>query len=155
MKPALQFRGATRSDVSRIVELLADDPLGAKRERFESPLPESYHEAFEAIARDPNNELVVATLEDRIVGVLQLTVIPYLTYQGRWRAQIEGVRVAREVRSHGIGRKLLRWAIDRARQRGCHLIQLTTDKARPEALAFYESLGFEPTHEGLKLQLGA
>ena len=104
---------------------------------------------------DPNNELFLAMVESRIVGVLQLTFIPYLTYQGGWRALIEGVRIASEFRSKGIGREMFQWAIDRARNRGCHMLQLTTDKARPDALRFYESLGFTASHEGLKLHLGA
>lgn len=150
---SIGIRQARSSDVDEIVRLLSDDPLGMKRERFESPLPEGYHLAFAAIDGDPNNELLVAEMDEQIVGVVQLTVIPYLTYQGGWRAQIEGVRVASQVRSRGIGRQLVEWAIDRARERGCHMVQLTTDKSRPEALRFYESMGFRASHEGLKLQL--
>jgi GNAT superfamily N-acetyltransferase len=133
--------------------MLANDALGAKREAFVSPLPESYYRAFEAIDRDANNELAVVELEGRIIGVLQLTFIPYMTYRGGWRALIEGVRIDPAVRSRGIGRELFTWAIDRARQRGCHLVQLTSDKARPDAIRFYESLGFVASHEGLKLHL--
>lgn len=154
MEAQVQFRKAQRDDILAIVEMLADDPLGAKRERFESPLPQSYYDAFVSIDSDPNNELVVATVDSQIVGVLQLTFIPYLTYQGGWRALIEGVRVASEFRSQGIGHELFQWAINRARNRGCHMLQLTTDKARPDALRFYESLGFRASHEGMKLQLG-
>lgn len=149
----LVFRRANRDDVPRIVELLADDPLGARRERFEHPLPESYVSAFEAIDADPNNELVVVCLDSAVVGVLQITFIPYLTYQGGWRALIEGVRIAADVRSEGIGARMFEWAIQRARERKCHLVQLTTDKARPDALRFYENLGFAASHEGMKLHL--
>lgn len=113
----------------------------------------TYYTAFEAIDRDPNNELVVATLDGRTVGVLQLTFIPYLTYRGRWRALIEGVRVDSSVRSSGIGRMLFEWAIERARQRGCRIVQLTSDKMRPDAIRFYQSLGFVASHEGFKLYL--
>ncbi len=151
--PGLFFRRATEGDLSDIVRLLADDPLGAKRERYESPLPQSYVQAFAAIAADANNELVVAEIDGAVIGVLQLTFIPYLTYQGGWRALIEGVRVDARHRSEGLGRVFFQWAIARARQRGCHLLQLTTDKARPEARRFYESLGFQATHEGMKLHL--
>lgn len=153
MKPQVQFRSARPGDLSSIVEMLADDPLGAQRECFEMPVPQCYHDAFAAIDGDPNNELVLATLDGRIVGVMQLTFIPYLTYQGGWRALIEGVRVAASSRSMGIGRELLQWAIQRARERGCHMLQLTTDKTRPDALRFYESLGFVASHEGMKLHL--
>ncbi len=137
------------------MRLLADDPLGAKRERFEIPLPERYLRAFEAIDADPNNELVVACIGPDVVGVLQLTFIPYLTYQGGWRALIEAVRVDSRQRSRGLGKTMFEWAIARARERGCHLVQLTTDKARPEAKRFYESLGFVASHEGMKLHLAA
>ena len=147
------FRHATIDDVDRIVSMLANDALGAKRERFESPLPESYTRAFEAIDRDPNNELVVACLGDAVVGVLQITFIPYLTYQGGWRAQVEGVRVHEEHRSSGLGRELVEYAGGRAEERGCHVVQLTTDKTRSEALRFYERLGFIASHEGMKLHL--
>lgn len=152
---ALTFRQATRSDVPDIVRMLADDALGAKRESYGSPLPASYYAAFEAISVDPNNELVVACLGSRVVGVLQLTFIPYLTYRGSWRAQIEGVRIDASIRARGVGRRLFEWAIERAGQRGCHLVQLTSDKARVDAIRFYESLGFVASHEGLKLHLSS
>ena len=116
-------------------------------------LPASYAKAFAAIAADPNNELVVAVRDDAVIGVLQLTFIPYLTYQGGWRALVEGVRIDARHRSEGLGRLFFEWAIARATQRGCHLLQLTTDKARPEAKRFYESLGFQASHEGMKLHL--
>ncbi|PFA66743.1 GNAT family N-acetyltransferase [Bacillus sp. AFS015802] len=148
-----QFREATEKDVERIVEMLADDVLGRKRERYEHPLPESYLQAFKAIDSDPNNELVVACDGERVVGVQQITFTPFLTHQGGWRATIEGVRTAASVRGEGVGTKLIQWAIRRAEERGCHLIQLTTDKQRPDALRFYEKLGFKATHEGLKLKL--
>ncbi|QOC24206.1 GNAT family N-acetyltransferase [Wenzhouxiangella sp. AB-CW3] len=134
--------------------MLSDDPLGAQRERFETPLPSSYHAAFDAIVQDENNELVVAEGEEAaILAVLQITFTPYITHQGGWRATIEGVRVIRDFRGSGVGRDLLSWAINRARERGCQLVQLTTDKQRPEALRFYESLGFVASHEGMKLKL--
>ena len=154
-EPILSFRPATRDDVPLIVRMLADDLLGAKRERYETPLPESYMAAFDAIASDPNNELVVACLDSRVAGVLQMTFIPYLTYQGGWRALIEGVRIATDVRSEGIGRRMFEWAIQRSRERGCRLVQLTTDKSRPDALRFYEKLGFVASHEGMKLPLSS
>lgn len=154
-EPTISFRPANRDDVPLIVRMLADDPLGAKRERYETPLPESYMAAFDAIESDPNNELVVACMDARAVGVLQITFIPYLTYQGGWRALIEGVRIASDVRSEGIGRRMFEWAIQRSRERGCRLVQLTTDKARPDALRFYEKLGFVASHEGMKLPLSS
>jgi GNAT superfamily N-acetyltransferase len=149
------FRLATRDDLPAIVRLLADDPLGVKRETFSDPLPASYYQAFDAIGSDGNNELVVAEIEGRVAGVLQITFIPYLTYRGSWRALIEGVRVDSAVRSEGIGKSLLAWAIARAKEKGCRMVQLTSDKARPDAIRFYESLGFVASHEGMKLHLVA
>ena len=154
----IRIRPATAEDLPDIVAMLADDPLGARRERFASPLPASYLRAFEAIERDPNNELVVAEeagagAAARVIGVLQLTCTPYITHQGGWRATIEGVRVHKSCRSGGVGRQMFEWAIERARARGCHLVQLTTDKQRPDALRFYAGLGFVPSHEGMKLAL--
>lgn len=153
-KGDLQFRAATRDDVASIVRLLSDDPLGAKRENYRDPLPAEYYDAFRAIDQDRNSELIVASASGQVVGVLQLTIIPYLTYTGGWRALIEGVRVDKAVRSEGVGRAMLEWAIERAKQRGCHMVQLTTDRSRSEARHFYESLGFEATHDGMKLHIG-
>jgi ribosomal protein S18 acetylase RimI-like enzyme len=152
----VQLRQASKQDLPAIVGLLADDPLGARREKPDVPLPASYERAFEAIAADPNHRLVVAEAEDgRVVAVLQLTFTPHLTHQGGWRATIEGVRVSRPCRGTGIGRQLLDWAMAEAQARGCHVIQLTTDKQRPEAKRFYESLGFVASHEGMKRPLAA
>jgi len=149
----LYIRRATRADVPQIVRLLADDALGSERERFAEPLPQTYFAAFASIESDPNNELVVVERGGNVIGVLQITFIPYLTYQGGWRALVEGVRVSSAVRGRGVGEGLLRWAIDRARERGCHLVQLTTDKRRPDAKRFYERLGFVASHQGMKLHL--
>ncbi|KOF10671.1 GNAT family acetyltransferase [Planococcus glaciei] len=153
METAVEFRNAVREDLDRIVEMLADDMLGKERERFEQPLPNFYIQAFEAIEADPNNELIVACLDGEIVGVQQITFTPYIARQGSWRATIEGVRTAVSVRGKGIGRQMISWAIERAKERGCRMVQLTSDKQREDALRFYGQLGFEATHEGLKLQL--
>lgn len=147
------FRNAQAKDLDLIVQMLADDILGNTRERYEQPLPESYLNAFKAIESDPNNELIVACFGDEIVGVQQITFTPYLTRQGGWRATIEGVRIASATRGKGIGSNLIEHAVQRAKERGCHIVQLTTDKKREEALQFYERLGFEASHEGLKLRL--
>lgn len=152
-EPGLTFRTAVHGDLARIVQLLADDVLGGKREIFSDPLASGYERAFEAIVKDPNNELIVAVQAGTVVGVLQITFIPCLTYKGSWRALIEGVRVAAEVRSSGVGKRFLLWAIERAREHRCHLVQLTSDKSRQDAIRFYQSLGFKASHEGMKLQL--
>lgn len=153
METAVEFRNAVREDLDRIVEMLADDMLGKERERFEQPLPNFYIQAFEAIEADPNNELIVACLDGEIVGVQQITFTPYIARQGSWRATIEGVRTAASVRGKGIGRQMISWAIERAKERGCRMVQLTSDKQREDALRFYGQLGFKATHEGMKLQL--
>ncbi|WP_409295692.1 N-acetyltransferase family protein [Peribacillus sp. SCS-26] len=153
MDEEIQFRQAAAEDLDSIVAMLADDVLGSRRERYEQPLPESYRQAFAAIAADPNNELVVAVDGKEVVGIQQITFTPYITHQGGWRATIEGVRTAASARGKGVGSALIKWAVQRAEERGCHLVQLTTDKERPDALRFYERLGFKATHEGLKLKL--
>ena len=149
------FREARAEDLPRLVEMLADDALGATRERYEDPLPPEYGAAFAAITADPNQQLLVAERDGVVLGTLQLTFIPSLTRLGAWRSQIEGVRVASESRGGGLGRTLVEEALRRSRERDCKLVQLTTDKQRPDALRFYEDLGFTPTHEGLKLHLEA
>ncbi|MDJ0778719.1 MAG: GNAT family N-acetyltransferase [Gammaproteobacteria bacterium] len=133
--------------------MLADDALGATRERPGEPLAPAYVDAFSAIQDDPNNELVVVDVEGKLAGVMQLTFIPYLSHTGTWRCLIEGVRIARAHRGQGLGGDMIRWAIERARQRGCGLVQLTSDKQRPDALRFYGELGFVASHEGFKLKL--
>ncbi len=148
------FRQAKREDVLEIVKMLANDKLGKLRENFNDPLPDQYYVAFEKINNDDNQELIV--LEDEngeLIGTLQLSFIQYLTYQGGIRAQIEAVRIREDFRGKGIGEKMCMWAIERAQARKAHVIQLTTDKKRPEALRFYEKLGFKATHEGMKLHL--
>jgi GNAT superfamily N-acetyltransferase len=149
----VRIRPATREDVPAIVRMLADDPLGAMRERYEEPLPAEYWAAWEAIERDPNQLLIVADVDGAAAGVLQLTLIPGLTRLGSWRALVEGVRIDRARRGAGLGEVMFTWAIEEARRRGCRLIQLTTDKQRPDAHRFYERLGFVASHEGMKREL--
>ena len=145
------FRKATENDLSKIVEMLADDALGKQRENFQDPLPPAYHDAFSKINQDENQELIVVEEEDEIIGTLQLSFIQYLTYCGGIRAQIEAVRIRKDKRGSGIGKRMFEWAIARAKERNAHVLQLTTDKKRPDAFAFYEKLGFISSHEGMKL----
>ena len=148
----MKFRKATRNDVSSIVEMIADDDLGKTRENFQLPLPTEYLKAFDKINFDQNQELIVVENESsEIIGTLQLSFIQYLTYRGGIRAQIEAVRIRKDQRGLGIGKKMFEWAIRRAKERKAHLLQLTTDKKRPEAMTFYEKLGFKATHEGMKM----
>jgi len=147
------FRRAVFSDLPAIVAMLADDELGAKREDTRLPLRDEYLQAFEAINRDPNQFLAVAEIEGKVVGCLQITFIPGLSRIGLWRGQIESVRVSRDCRGGGIGRKMIIWAIEQCRARNCGAVQLTTDKSRLDAHRFYKSLGFIDSHEGMKLTL--
>ncbi|MGK0388090.1 MAG: GNAT superfamily N-acetyltransferase [Maribacter sp.] len=147
----MKFRKAEKEDLVDIVKMLAQDKLGQTREISSDPVEQSYINAFEKITEDANQYLMVLELEEEVVGVFQLTFIPYLTYRGRSRAQVEGVRVRSDKRGLGLGEKMFLWAIEKARTEGAHLIQLTTDKKRPEAMRFYEKLGFIGSHEGMKL----
>ena len=147
------MRRARLEDLPAIVLLLADDPIGRGRESAEAQLDPRYVDAFAAIDRDPHQLLAVAERDGQVVGVLQLSFIPGLTRRGMWRGQIEGVRVAAAERGGGIGRAMLERAVAECRRRGCGLVQLTSDKRRPAAHAFYEALGFQATHEGYKLML--
>lgn len=147
----VSFREANDDDLSIIVGMLADDELGAKRERYQIPLPDEYLRAFRAIKEDDNQELTVGVLSGEVVGTFHLTFVQYLTYQGGVRAQIEAVRVKSEYRGKGLGKHMFEYAIRRSRTKGAHLLQLTTDKKRPEAINFYQTLGFKSTHEGMKL----
>jgi ribosomal protein S18 acetylase RimI-like enzyme len=153
MESSLQFRRATKEDLLAIVQLLANDALGAARERVTGTLSVAYIQAFQKIDSDANQELTVAVMNEIIVATFHLTFIQYLTYQGGIRAQIEAVRTHSKYRGRGIGTRLFQYAIQRAKNKGCHLVQLTSDKKRPDAIRFYESLGFEASHEGMKLKL--
>ena len=145
------FRSARREDLPSIVALLADDEFGGGREEPSDPLPPEYYRAFEAIDANPNDNLIVAELAGTVVGTLQLTFLSCIANRGGWRAQIEGVRIVSARRGSGLGREMILWALDQARQRGCQLVQLTSNKRRLDAIRFYRALGFEVSHEGLKL----
>lgn len=148
-----QFRPATRADLSAIVALIAADQLGAAREVAGEPLAACYVDAFTAIADDPNQLLAVAEVGGAVVGTLQLTFIPGLSRKGSWRGQIEAVRVAETCRGAGLGARFMEWAIARCRERGCSLVQLTSDCTREDAHRFYARLGFEGSHVGYKLRV--
>ncbi|WP_461535150.1 GNAT family N-acetyltransferase [Spongorhabdus nitratireducens] len=150
---ALNYRSATINDLENLISMLANDPLGSQREDSTRPLNQAYISAFEAIENDPNNQLLVAEQGGQLAGMLQLTFIPYLTHTGSWRCLIEGVRVHEAFRGRGLGEQMFRHAITLAREKGCNVVQLTSDKQRPDAIRFYEKLGFKATHEGFKLGL--
>ncbi|MFI8349227.1 GNAT family N-acetyltransferase [Streptomyces sp. NPDC085596] len=147
----LDIRPATPDDIPAIVAMLADDPLGAQRESPDDLTP--YLPAFERLDTDPNQHLVVAVRGGRVVGTLQLTIIPGLSRKGATRSLIEAVRVHADERGSGLGSELIQWAVDTSRHLGCHLVQLTSDKTRTDAHRFYERLGFTASHEGFKRSL--
>ncbi|WP_460067640.1 N-acetyltransferase family protein [Streptomyces sp. YKOK-I1] len=147
----LDIRAAVAEDIPAIVALLADDPLGAQRESPDDLTP--YRSALERLTADPNQRLVVAVREGRVVGTLQLTVIPGLSRRGATRSVIEGVRVHADERGGGLGTQFIEWAIEESRRENCQLVQLTSDVTRTDAHRFYERLGFVASHVGFKLQL--
>ena len=150
--PSVTIRRARHDDVAAIVAMLADDHLGRARERLEHLLPASYREAFERLDADPNITLVVAEEAGRVVGSLQLCILPGLSSQGASRGLIEDVRVASDRRSRGIGEQLVQWAISEARARGCRLVELLTHQTRADAQRFYERLGFTKSHVGMTIR---
>ncbi|MFJ3226270.1 GNAT family N-acetyltransferase [Streptomyces sp. NPDC086783] len=147
----LEIRPADADDVPAVVAMLADDPLGAQRESPDDLTP--YLAALERLSADPNQHLVVAVREGRVVGTLQLTIVPGLSRKGATRSIIEGVRVHSDERGSGLGTQLIEWAIDESRRQDCQLVQLTSDVTRTDAHRFYERLGFTASHVGFKLPL--
>ncbi|MFJ9148723.1 GNAT family N-acetyltransferase [Streptomyces sp. NPDC102270] len=147
----LDIRPATTDDVSAIVGMLADDPLGAQRETPDDLEP--YLAALERLSSDPNQHVVVATREDRVVGTLQLTIVPGLSRRGATRSIIEGVRIHADERGSGLGSRLIEWAVEESRRQNCQLVQLTSDNTRTDTHRFYERLGFTASHVGFKLAL--
>lgn len=153
MKNEIKFRLAQSADLVDIVKMLSDDTIGVTREKFETPLSENYLRAFESIAKDSNQELTIVEMNGIKIGTFQLTFIQYLTHQGALRAQVEAVRIHAQYRGQGIGKIIFEYIIDRAKQKSCKMVQLTSDKQRPDAIRFYEKMGFISTHEGMKLKL--
>ena len=148
--PTVSARPALIDDLPAIVGLLADDVLGEGRENIGPSLHCDYFDAFEAIDDDPNQVFVVFEAKGNVIGCLQLSFIPGLSRRGAWRGQIESVRISSERRGAGLGRTMISWAIDTCIERGCKVIQLTSDKTRHDAAEFYCALGFVASHEGFK-----
>ncbi len=147
----LLIRSATEEDLPEIVAMLADDPLGATRESPEDLAP--YAAALKRLTADPHQHVVVAVRAGRVVGTLQLTIVPGLSRKGSTRSIIEGVRVHADERGSGLGTRFIEWAIEQSRAENCQLVQLTSDVTRTDAHRFYERLGFTASHVGFKLQL--
>ncbi|MEH6679361.1 MAG: GNAT family N-acetyltransferase [Sediminicola sp.] len=154
MSSELSYRPATAEDLPALVHMLANDKLGRLREKFAEPLPQAYYDAFDRITADPNQELtVVVNTVGEVIATFQLSFIPYLTYKGGIRCLVENVRVRDEDTGKGTGRQMFAWIFERAKRRNAHLVQLTSDKQRKDAIRFYEGLGFKASHEGFKLHL--
>lgn len=149
----ITFRRATAGDLPEIVEMLADDPLGRARESTSDLTP--YESAFREIDSDDRELLLVAERAGRVVGTAQVSFLAGLSRRGAMRGQIEAVRVAKEARGDGLGTRLIEECIRRAHERGCVLVQLTSDATRTDAHRFYERMGFQPTHVGYKMSLPA
>jgi len=149
----VELRRARREDVPAVVALLADDDLSRSRGDFADGVTAGHLAGFEAIDADPSQLLLVAQAGDRVVATLQLTFIPGISRDGAWRAQVEGVRVAADLRSQGLGAAVLGWVVAEATRRGCSQVQLTSDARRAGARRFYERLGFTASHTGFKLAL--
>ncbi|MEW2161622.1 GNAT family N-acetyltransferase [Streptomyces sp. NPDC007084] len=147
----LEIRATVAADVPAIVAMLVDDPLGAQRESPDDLTP--YLDALERLRADPNQHHVVAVREGRVIGTLQLTLIPGLSRKGATRSIIEAVRIHAAERGNGLGTQLIEWAIEESRRQGCQLVQLTSDASRTDAHRFYKRLGFEASHVGFKLAL--
>lgn len=148
---ALTIRPATPEDLHAILAMLAEDTIPANRET--DPADPRYRAAFDAIAADPNQLLVAAELDGYVIGTLQLTFIPGLSFRGAWRGQIEAVRIASAQRGRRFGEQLIAWAVERCRERDCFLVQLTSSSSRTDAHRFYERLGWAKSHTGFKLKL--
>ncbi len=153
MTPGITFRDATLADLPVIVSLLAEDTLGEKREDPSLPLDPAYEQAFRSIAASADQRQIVAEQDGAVVGTMQLTFIPGIAFRGAWRGQIEAVRVAAALRGQGIGGAMIDWAVQQCTERGCRMVQLTSDKSRAAAHRFYEHLGWTRSHEGFKIKL--
>ena len=149
----LIIREATADDLPQIIQLMCDDTLGSTREEYTVPLLKCYTDAFDNIAQDKNNMLLVACNGERVIGNLQITFTQYLSHKGSKRATIENVRVAKDRRNLGAGTLLMKYAINLAKENACAIVQLTSNKTRTDAHRFYKRLGFQDTHEGLKLNI--
>ena len=149
----LNARKMQKDDLSVIVNLLADDDLGQSRENMAKVVHADYIRAFEQKDSDANQYAAVFEVNGETIGCLQITFIPGLSRRGCLRGQIEGVRVSRDFRGEGYGAKMIAWAITKCRDRGCGMVQLTSDKKRKNTIQFYEKWGFVRSHEGFKLTL--
>ena len=152
----LTFRDATPADIPTMLRLShAGDARGTDAPPLDPATLDDprYRAAFDAIAADPAHRLIVAERDGEVVGTLQISLIPGLPNFGMKRGLIENVHIRADQRGNGLGTQMMQWAIERCREAGCGLVQLTSNKVRHDAHRFYERLGFQRSHEGFKLRL--
>ena len=147
------YRKANSQDLEEIINLLIDDDLGKLRQKSFEDNIEKYTDVFEKINNDSNQYIVIVELDNKIMGTCHLTFMQSLTFNGSLRVNIEAVRVKKDFRDLGIGKLMIKKSIEIAKENGVKIIQLTTNKSRIKAKKFYEDLGFEASHEGMKLYL--
>ena len=147
----LVLREARRADLPVILAMLAEDTIPPAREA--DPSDPRYLAAFAAIDGDPNQHLIAAELDGRVVGTMQLSFLPGLSFTGSWRGLIEAVRIAADLRGQKLGEQMILWAVEQCRARDCKLVQLTSSATRTDAHRFYARLGFVQSHVGMKLHL--
>ncbi|MBP6952306.1 MAG: GNAT family N-acetyltransferase [Alphaproteobacteria bacterium] len=153
MLKTLSLRHATEADLPEIVCLLAEDELGSTREFLSDPLLPSYRRAFHAIMEDKNQVILVVDYHEKVIGICHLTFMPSLSFKGSWRLNIENIHIDKKFQNQGVGTWMLQKAIHKGREKGCNIVQLTTNKIRSRSKIFYEKLGFTASHEGMKLYL--
>jgi GNAT superfamily N-acetyltransferase len=150
----LTYRTAMCGDLPFIISLIVGDSIVSSGDDPADALHNDYVKALKTITEDPNQEMIVAELDDEPVGCFQITYIPGLMRRGAWRGLLEVIHVSADKRNLGLGSEMMRWAIERCRERNCSLVQLTSSNKRLDAHRFYERLGFQKSHEGFKYYLG-
>ena len=150
---SLTFRQAAEADLPFIIRLITDDAVRVTEDKPDEPFHPRYVAALRELEADPNQLMMVAVLEGEAVGTIQLTFIPGISSLGQKRCLVEAVHISPAHRSKGLGSEMMHWAIAQARDRGCGMVQLTSNKKRLDAHRFYERLGFLKSHEGFKYHL--
>ena len=149
----LTYRSAMPGDLPFLIGMIVEDSVVSTGDDPADAFDDDYIKALATIAADPNQEMIVVELEGDAVGCFQITYIPGLMRHGSWRGLLEVVHVRADKRNLGLGSEMMRWAIERCRERNCGLVQLTSNKKRIDAHRFYERLGFQKSHEGFKCYL--
>lgn len=153
--PKLSFRPATRADIATILALSIGGNAPGREivDNADAADAKEYQTAWDQIEADPNNNYFIAELNGEAIGTVQLNLLHGIARRGKARLQVEGVHIRADRRGQGLGGQMMRWAIEYGRQKGAHMVQLTSSKSRPDAHRFYDNLGFERSHEGFKLAL--